>query len=321
MQRTILRPRSRLPGLSAPLVPPASRVVPATKMATNPRHGLPHSVSRLQSPPDFGLSQKGLLRSHHSSTNTLCPPKSISSLPQNRYPGVDLDVHRLRRWSQEFKDYPVCGGFDEILLPLREIFMMTLMDRLTDKPGWQKKVFDEEIVARWRVEALQQSELALFNEIVYRSRQGARRDEQSDEQRPSQLDHWTEPNVPFPRCRIISHQCFDYVSIFASSRLRIINNQLQCIQELREKARYFEKTGYVPTLDAIGRVIIKSDTLVEDGLRQELVALFKKLRSDQSTSDAGLDWHPNTNEKVLDLVHPSLYPFVYGRPCSIITPP
>ena len=32
--------------------------------------------------------------------------------------------------------------------------MMSIMDRLTDKPGWHKKVFDETIVSKWREEAL-----------------------------------------------------------------------------------------------------------------------------------------------------------------------
>jgi hypothetical protein len=32
--------------------------------------------------------------------------------------------------------------------------MMSIMDRLTDKEDWQKKVFDEEIVSKWCGEAL-----------------------------------------------------------------------------------------------------------------------------------------------------------------------
>jgi hypothetical protein len=33
--------------------------------------------------------------------------------------------------------------------------MMGIMDRLTDKENWHKKVFDEAIVAKWRKEALE----------------------------------------------------------------------------------------------------------------------------------------------------------------------
>jgi hypothetical protein len=42
------------------------------------------------------------------------------------------------------------------------------------------------------------------------------------------------------------------------------------------------------------------------GLRQA----FTQLQADQASNP---DWHPNTNEIVQDLVHPSMYPLVYGR--------
>ena len=36
---------------------------------------------------------------------------------------------------------------------LREQRMLEFMGQITDKPGWEKKVFDEEIVAKWRAES------------------------------------------------------------------------------------------------------------------------------------------------------------------------
>lgn len=32
--------------------------------------------------------------------------------------------------------------------------MMAVMDRLTDKPEWNRKVFDPEIVRKWKIEAM-----------------------------------------------------------------------------------------------------------------------------------------------------------------------
>ena len=32
--------------------------------------------------------------------------------------------------------------------------MMELMNRITDKPGWEKKAFDESITKKWKSEAL-----------------------------------------------------------------------------------------------------------------------------------------------------------------------
>ncbi|KAK5992452.1 hypothetical protein PT974_05856 [Cladobotryum mycophilum] len=82
-----------------------------------------------------------------------------------------------------------------------------------------------------------------------------------------------------------------------------------CIRELRAKATYFKVTGMIPTLDAC-YTIVKSDVLVDDGLREELRASFDRLRVEQASNP---DWHPHSGEMVQDLVHPSMYPFVYGR--------
>lgn len=75
-------------------------------------------------------------------------------------------------------------------MPVREVFMMVLMDRLSDKVDWHKKVFDEEIVAKWRKEALEQPEDKLFSQLV----EGKSGDK-----------------VSMPRARIISEATFDFV--------------------------------------------------------------------------------------------------------------
>jgi hypothetical protein len=40
------------------------------------------------------------------------------------------------------------------LLPVRELAMMDIMERLTDLPDWHTRVFDDHIVAQWQAEAL-----------------------------------------------------------------------------------------------------------------------------------------------------------------------
>ena len=84
----------------------------------------------------------------------------------------------------------------------------------------------------------------------------------------------------------------------------------QCIAELRCKAEFFKKTGLVFTLDADKRNMIKSDTVVSASVQQALRDAFDQLREDQASDP---DWHPGTNEMVQDLVHPSMYCFVYGE--------
>lgn len=84
---------------------------------------------------------------------------------------------------------------------------------------------------------------------------------------------------------------------------------MQVILELRHKAEYFGRTNITPTLDAT-HSIAKSDVLVAPELHSALREAFSTLQADQA---ARPDWHPNTNETVQDLVHPSMYPLVYGR--------
>jgi hypothetical protein len=65
----------------------------------------------------------------------------------------------------------------------------------------------------------------------------------------------------------------------------------------------------MPTLDA-NFSIAKSDILMSAELRSALREAFATLNAEQASHP---DWHPNTNETVQDLVHPSMYPLVYGR--------
>ncbi|EIN12310.1 hypothetical protein PUNSTDRAFT_118210 [Punctularia strigosozonata HHB-11173 SS5] len=55
--------------------------------------------------------------------------------------------------------------------------------------------------------------------------------------------------------------------------------------------------------------IWKSDELVPEDLRLELLDAISPL---ENVPEDERDWHPRSNGQVLDLVHPSLYPIVYG---------
>jgi hypothetical protein len=44
--------------------------------------------------------------------------------------------------------------FDHEPITLREKSMLYLVNSLTDKPEWARKVYDEEVVKRWEQEAL-----------------------------------------------------------------------------------------------------------------------------------------------------------------------
>ncbi|KAI1307119.1 hypothetical protein F5Y03DRAFT_405701 [Xylaria venustula] len=158
------------------------------------------------------------------------------------------------------------------LLQVREVAMMHIMDILTDEVNWHKKVFDKNIVARWREKAL-----AYPNEVLWKLA----------------IDplYYDDPEFPPPR------------GIMSEKR-----SIMYCIDELQAKARCFSHTGIVPTLDTAATVA-KSDNLIQPVLVSTLRKAFDKLKRDQAGSP---NWQPGTGEKVLNLVHPSMYPLVSG---------
>lgn len=56
--------------------------------------------------------------------------------------------------------------------------------------------------------------------------------------------------------------------------------------------------------------MVKYDSLVSSKLHEALSQAFDTLWADQQLAP---DWHPHSTEMVQDLVHPSMYPLVYGR--------
>ncbi|KAH0360885.1 hypothetical protein KCU65_g9114, partial [Aureobasidium melanogenum] len=82
-----------------------------------------------------------------------------------------------------------------------------------------------------------------------------------------------------------------------------------CVAELRDKAKTLEETGIVAPIDVDAQVVY-SDTVVPEDLRQDLNQAVASL---ENVPAKDKDWHPRTRERVLDLVHPSFFPLVYGR--------
>ena len=72
----------------------------------------------------------------------------------------------------------------------------------------------------------------------------------------------------------------------------------------------FEETNSIEALDGV----FKSDTIVPEALRLSLIDAIKPL---EDVPEDRKDWHPGSNRKVLDLVHPSIYPLVYGKTCIL----
>lgn len=127
--------------------------------------------------------------------------------------------------------------------------MMEIMNRITDKPDWHKKVFDDTIAGKWKQEAL-----AMHTDEIQ-----------------------------------VSEKMVDW-----------------CIEEVKYKADVLERFDCIETLEGVW----KSDTIISDQLR---INLLKAVAPLENVPEKERDWHPGSNNQVLDLVHPSIYPLVYGQ--------
>ncbi|KAF3202961.1 hypothetical protein TWF679_010600 [Orbilia oligospora] len=85
---------------------------------------------------------------------------------------------------------------------------------------------------------------------------------------------------------------------FVDKELKAYKNY---IEELRASGSCIE-----PDIDAVWR----ADGLIDEELRQQLIDAVAVL---ENVPEEKKDWHPGTNNMVLDLVHPSLWPVIYGR--------
>ncbi|KAF2099439.1 hypothetical protein NA57DRAFT_37564 [Rhizodiscina lignyota] len=185
-----------------------------------------------------------------------------SSREPNLLPGFGLPVRRLPKWRHwKHKEFEKPQRFPHAIsdfvastgVTIRERRMLKFIDQISDKPEWDRKVFDDDIIAKWKEEAVRHVE------------------DLGD--------------------KILSEKMFDY-----------------CIAELQDKAKRFQETGTIAVLDAEA-TIVKSDNSIPSDLKQALRDGVKPL---EGVPERLKDWHPGSDNKVLDLVHPSLFPWTYG---------
>jgi hypothetical protein len=110
---------------------------------------------------------------------------------------------------------------------------------------------------------------------------------------PDIVAKWRAEALALPLKQGFSDKMFDYV-----------------LAELRDKAKLFKSNGGVTSVYDGAAAVFKSDAALSEALLQRLQAAVKPL---EDVDPEDRDWHPGSNEQVLDLVHPSLFPLVYGK--------
>ncbi|KDQ59172.1 hypothetical protein JAAARDRAFT_33900 [Jaapia argillacea MUCL 33604] len=174
-------------------------------------------------------------------------------------------------------------------LTLKEFRLRALTSQILEKPNWWQKVHDGTIVAKWRKEFIDQdSEMV---KEMWRVRTQEEIDAAFDEVGDDGRFNWPEfrkkrwPRDPLKELEL------DYVF-----------DNLRWLAEQRDANTGIEATG-------IDRVY-QSLELIPSNLK---VALISGASALESVPEAEKDWHPGTNNQVLDLVHPSLFCFRFGK--------
>jgi hypothetical protein len=134
--------------------------------------------------------------------------RRLAIMPE--YPGLGLPLRHFPQGNHPA--YPMgihgnCYGGDSDILPVREVAMMIVMDKLTDKPDWHKKVFDDDIIAKWCKEALNYPDDSLWKQAI-----GGKVNHRWAGQDPDQGDiDWASKDIK-PLEGIMSFEAFDFVS-------------------------------------------------------------------------------------------------------------
>ncbi|KAH6912119.1 hypothetical protein BKA70DRAFT_826214 [Coprinopsis sp. MPI-PUGE-AT-0042] len=209
------------------------------------------------------------------------------------------------------------GGAVLPLTTLREFSMLQFMNAITDKENWHVKVFDNEIANKWKTEAIRAARAELKGEEVKEGTESVRSGgedggeagvsvkeastEQQDAEDDQGGDNEDDDDERFAQWPI--HFVPRDESMMTSAMADY------CIAELRHKATAFEQstTGAIAVYNGD---VVKSDKAIS---LQTKEALRKAVEPLEDVSDKHKDWHPVSDERVLDLVHPSLFPLIYGR--------
>ncbi|KAF6763592.1 hypothetical protein DFP72DRAFT_1059664 [Ephemerocybe angulata] len=81
-----------------------------------------------------------------------------------------------------------------------------------------------------------------------------------------------------------------------------------CIKELQHRAENFDDSPR-GAIQVFPGDVQKSDTAISEETRLSLLRCVRPL---EDVPEHKKDWHPGSDGKVLDLVHPSLFPLIYG---------
>ncbi|KAI0366059.1 hypothetical protein BV20DRAFT_688499 [Pilatotrama ljubarskyi] len=158
-------------------------------------------------------------------------------------------------------------------VPLVEMRLRRFSGEIRDKPRWWEKVYDAEIVSRWTREIIEHDRA-----MVEQFWGGGKRYEEGSGEKQWPRDPITE------------------------AQLRYLFDELRYLANHRDEETGISKTT-IP-------MVYESTALIPAALKCALLSLTEQL---EDIPEEEKDWHPGSNNQVLDLIHPSLFCLRLGR--------
>ncbi|TFK53677.1 hypothetical protein OE88DRAFT_1626555 [Heliocybe sulcata] len=177
----------------------------------------------------------------------------------------------------QFPD-PFCGQDPNNLkiLTLIELRMRSLAGQILEKPNWWNKVRDTEIVGKWRKEFVEQ-DIQLVRKTWFHLQPTDSEDDSEEH-----YGQWSQ-NKRWPH-KVITRKQLDYIF-----------DWLKWLADQRDPVTGIEMMHISN--------VYQSYNLISPELREALLRGASVL---ESVPEAEKDWHPGSNNQVLDLIHPSL---------------
>lgn len=126
--------------------------------------------------------------------------RALDDYPRLLTEGDGAQCRRLRF------PHAIEDAYDTQGVSQRERLMMDIVNQITDKQGWTGKVFDEEIVAKWRAEAMGEVKEGEEGEKDEDEKDGNDEMDEGEEDEEGEnlveelvLDHLTEPMFSYVR--------------------------------------------------------------------------------------------------------------------------
>jgi len=201
-----------------------------------------------------------------------------------------------------------------------KIFTMNAINAIIQKPKWEKKIQDPIISKKWKKELGEQGAPEKAFSVIksllesYQERQNIKYDYNETQYEWFANIMFNASDFDFPDCECGCIVCVDG-NLLDSDEDDWDDDESddswrkECIE--RSKIPCECKNSFSETMKKYLLKMTDQGVKVGHPLQARFIQLVNQLKEDQS-NQYGVDYHPGSNQQVIDIIHPSLYCYVNG---------